>query len=51
MLLKVLVMRDWRTPREKADDERAERGLKLEAWSIGLALTIMFLIALRAWLQ
>ena len=41
-------MRDWRTAEQETDDRRSRRGLKLEAWSIGLLLAILGMAMLAA---
>lgn len=40
-------MRDWRTPKQELEDQRSRRGLRLEAWGMGLALAVLLLVMAR----
>ena len=40
-------MRDWRTPEQELEDQRSRRWLSLDAWAIGIALTVLLLVMAR----
>lgn len=44
-------MKDWRNPDREAEDRRFQRGVRIEALSIGLLLAVMGMAMLAAFLQ